>query len=71
MYVAGILAPDPSGDEGTGAYLFQLWLVLEILAIPFFGIRWLPVNRRATLQILALQIMLALIPIGIVFSLQL
>ncbi|MBI5457337.1 hypothetical protein HY971_01245 [Candidatus Kaiserbacteria bacterium] len=37
-YVAmfGVAAPDPNADEGTPAHLFQLWLVLEALMIPFF-----------------------------------
>lgn len=41
-------------DEGTGAHLFQLWLVLEPLMIGFFAIKWLPREPKQALLILAL-----------------
>jgi hypothetical protein len=58
-------------DEGTGAHLFQLWLVLEPLLVGFFAIKWLPRVPKPTLQILALQIGAALLPISVVFFLKL
>lgn len=58
-------------DERTGAHLFQLWLVLEPLMVGFFAVKWLPYAPKQALLILALQIVAALLPISIVFSLGL
>ena len=58
-------------DEGTGAHLFQLWLLLEPFMLGFFAVKYLPLARKETLQILALQIVAALLPISVVFSLGL
>ena len=57
----GIPTPEQNADEGVGAHLFQLWLVLEVLMIPFFAIKWLPERPKATLIILAIQIAAALL----------
>jgi len=58
-------------DEGVGAHLFQLWLALEPLMVGFFAVKWLPRAPRQALVILALQIVAALLPIAVVFSLGL
>jgi hypothetical protein len=58
-------------DEGTGAHLFQLWLVLEPFMVGFFAFTWLPRARKQALIILALQILAALLPISVVFFLGL
>jgi hypothetical protein len=60
-------------DEGTGAHLFQLWLVLEPLMVGFFAVKWLPLAPKQALLILAFQILAALLPLPIfvVFSLKL
>ncbi|OGZ29604.1 MAG: hypothetical protein A2931_04390 [Candidatus Niyogibacteria bacterium RIFCSPLOWO2_01_FULL_45_48] len=58
-------------DEGTAAHLFQLWLVFEPLAVGFFAVKWLPRAPKQVLFILALQIVAALLPMSIVFSLKL
>ncbi len=71
LYFAGVMAPEPVGDEGTGAHLFQIWLVLEPLAIAFFAFKWLDLKPREALIVLGLQIALALVPVAIVFSLNL
>ncbi len=63
--------PVREADEGVGAHLFQLWLVLEPLMIGFFVIKWFPRAQKEALIILALQIIAALLPISIVFSLNL
>ena len=47
-------------DEGVAAHLFQLWLVLEALLIPFFALTWLPRLPKEASLILAAQIFLAL-----------
>ncbi len=58
-------------DEGIGAHLFQLWLVLEPLMVGFFAVTWLPRAPAQALFIMVLQISTALLPISIVFSLNL
>ena len=63
--IAGFLAfttvpSEPAQDEGVAAHLFQLWLVLEVLLIPFFGLTWLPRMPKEALLILAAQIFLVL-----------
>lgn len=68
---AGVIPPDPTGDEGTGAHLFQLWLVLEVCTIGFFALKWLAAKPKEAAIVLGLQIVFALLPLGIVFSLHL
>ena len=63
--------PAPEADEGTGAHLFQLWIVLEVLMVAFYAIKWLPQTPKKALLILAIQIVAALLPMAIVFSLKL
>lgn len=71
-YIAmyGVVAPDPNVDEGTPAHIFQLWMVVEALAIGYFAFRWLPEMPKQTLAVLALQIAAALMPLVIVFYLE-
>ena len=52
---------EPEADEGTGAHLFQIWLVLEAIMIPFFALTWLPQAPKQALVILAIQILLVLL----------
>jgi hypothetical protein len=54
-------------DEGTGAHLFQIWLVLEVLMITFFAISWFPRKPTQAAIILGAQIIAALLPMGIVY----
>ena len=58
-------------DEGTGAHLFQIWLVLEPLMLVFFAFKWFSSAPKQALLILALQIGAALLPVSVVFSLGL
>ena len=58
IYITGFGPPQPEADEGLGAHLFQIWLALEALLIPFFAITWLPHAPRQALFILAIQIAL-------------
>lgn len=71
LYFAGVIPPDPVGDEGTAAHLFQIWAVLEIFAVAIFALKWVALKPKESLMILGLQILLALIPLSIVFSLHL
>jgi len=72
-YIAlyGISASNPDADEGTAAHIFQLWVVIEALAVAFFAIKWLPQSHRQALMVLALQVAAALLPISIVYVLAL
>ncbi len=56
----GIPTPDPNADEGVGAHLFQIWLVLEVLMIGFFAVKWLPQMPKQALFVLTLQILAVL-----------
>ncbi len=58
-------------DEGTLAHLFQLWLVLEPFLLGFFTFKWFSKLRKQTLVILMIQIVVAFLPIYMVFSLKL
>ena len=44
-------------DEGTGAHLFQIWLVLEVFMITFFALKWLPKEPKQALVVLVFQIL--------------
>ena len=48
--------PVRQADEGVGAHLFQIWLVLEAFSIPFFALTWLPQKPKEALLILAIQV---------------
>ncbi len=71
LYFAGIIPPDPTGDEGTAAHLFQIWLVLEAIGIAFFFFKEVASKPREALPILGLQIASAFVPLAIVYSLHL
>ena len=53
-------APVRQADEGIGAHLFQIWLVLEVLMVAFFAITWLPQKPKETLLVLTIQIVAVL-----------
>ena len=65
------IGQDENKDEGTGAHLFQLWLVLEPFLLGYFAFKYVPRAPKQALLILALQIVAALLPIYVVFSLGL
>jgi hypothetical protein len=48
--------PHREPDEGTAAHLFQIWLVLEVIGVAFFAIRYLPQKPKQAFLILALQV---------------
>ena len=58
-------------DEGTAAHLFQIWLVLEVLTVAFFAIKWLPQRPKQTLSILAVQIITTLAACAPIFFFKL
>lgn len=71
LAIHGVPTPEQNKDEGVGAHLFQLWLVLEVLMIAFFAIKWLPQTPRPALAVLAVQIVAVLAACFPVFYLEL
>lgn len=67
--IYGVPVREP--DEGTGVHLFQIWLALEVLAVIFFAFTWLPKAPKHAVFILVLQVGAALLPMSIVFFLNL
>ncbi len=47
-------------DEGVQAHLFQLWLVVEVVMIAFFALKWVPRAPKQALLILLAQIIASL-----------
>ena len=58
-------------DEGTAAHIFQLWLVIEVVAVAAFAVEWLPRRPRAALFVLLVQILCALAACAPVFYFRL
>jgi hypothetical protein len=58
IVIAG--APTRQPDEGTAAHIFQIWLVLEVVMIIFFAVKWLPQAPKQALLILTIQIIAVL-----------
>ncbi len=50
-------------DEGTPAHLFQLLMAGTAVGIAYFGIRWLPEAPRPAIAILAVQVLVAAVPL--------
>ena len=69
--IATMGVPHREADEGTAAHLFQIWLVLEVLMVAFFAIKWLPQKPKQALLVLALQIVAVLAACAPVYFLKL
>ena len=54
-------------DEGTGAHLFQILMPLQFLIIVFFAVSWLPKNTKPALQVLAVQCIMAVAVLAVVY----
>ena len=63
--------PHREADEGTAAHLFQIWLVLEVIGVAFFAIRYLPQKPMQAFLILALQVVAVIAACAPVFLLNL
>ena len=70
LYFMQFIPPEPTNDEGIMAHSFQLWAVLEFFAIIFFVFKWFPPKPRMAWKITALQIVLAIVPLTIVWFLE-
>lgn len=57
-------------DEGTEARIFQLLMVVDAVAIGAFAVRWLPVAPKAAFPVVALQLLLAAIPLVTIAALE-
>jgi hypothetical protein len=46
----------PQADEGIAAHLWQILMVGQFPIIAFFAIKWLPIQHKQTLLVLAVQL---------------
>ena len=60
----------PQEDEGAEARIFQLLMLVDAVAIGAFAVRWLPVAPRPALTVVALQVLLAAIPLATIAALE-
>ena len=61
---------EPAADEGTAAHLFQILMGGQAPIMAYFAVRWLPKFPKQALQVLALQIVFALLAFAPVFLLE-
>ncbi len=71
IYIGISGPPVRQTDEGTGAHLFQIWLVMEVFMIGFFAIKWLPRDPKRAMQVLVFQIAGVIVACAPVFLLHL
>ena len=71
MTVATFFGVVREKDEGVGAHLFQLWLLLEPFMLGYFAFTWMPRAPKPALLILALQIVAAFLACAPVFYFKL
>jgi len=71
IFIAMFGSPVRQPDEGAGAHLFQIWLVLEVFMVSFFAVKWLPQQPKPALLILVIQIMAVLATCAPVFYFKL
>ena len=57
-------------DEGAEARIFQLLMLATAVTIGAFAVRWLPVAPKAAAFIVALQLLVAAIPMIILAALE-
>jgi hypothetical protein len=58
-------------DEGIAAHLFQLLMVGQVPIVLFFALSWLPKMPKQTIQMIVLQVAVALAAFVPVFFLKL
>jgi hypothetical protein len=66
----GVVDNQDPHDEGGPARLFQLVMLAEAVVIAFFAVRWMPQAPKQAALIIALQIMVASLPIATVVILE-
>ena len=57
-------------DEGAPARLFQLAMLVQAFIIGFFALTWVPRYPGPALQVLAVQVAAAFVPIGLLLILE-
>ena len=62
--------PNPTGDEGTPARIFQLLLTAQLVVTVVFAVGWLPRAFGAALLVLLLQVAAAAVPIVTILALE-
>jgi hypothetical protein len=62
--------PAPQADEGTAAHIWQLLMLLQLPAVGFFAVKWLPVAPRQALIVLVLQVAAVAVALAPVFLLR-
>ena len=67
----GVAGVARQADEGAAAHIFQLWLVLQAVAVAAFAVEWLPRRPRAALLVLIVQLLCALAACAPVFYFRL
>jgi len=67
----GVAGVARQADEGAAAHIFQLWLVLEVVAVAAFAVEWLPRRPGAALFVLIIQMLCALAACAPVFYFRL
>ena len=60
----------PQADEGTEARIFQVLMLLDALVIGAFAVRWLPIAPKEASAVVALQLLMAAIPLVTVAVLE-
>lgn len=65
-----VFGPDPSGDEGGAAHIFQLLMGGQLPIIVFFAIRWLPEKPKEAIQVLILQFIAGVLAFSPVYFLE-
>jgi len=51
-----VFGPDPTGDEGAAAHLFQLFMLAQIPCIVFFLAKWAIREPKQTAIVFGLQV---------------
>jgi len=57
-----VFGPDPAGDEGAAAHIWQLLMAAQAMAILFFVAKWLPREPKQAVIVFALQALVFIIP---------
>ena len=65
-----VAGPAPQADEGTAAHLWQLLMAAQLPFVGFFLIRWVPIEPRSALPVLAVQISAVLAALAPVWFLK-
>ena len=71
VHIATVGVPVRQLDEGAGAHLFQIWLVIEVLMLSFFAVRFLPQRPKQAVIVLGIQILAVLAGCAPVFYFKL